>query len=239
MADLTQAKREVHRDFDVVAGTYDFLTGLNPGYDEHLRLSAERLGMDPHARILDLCCGTGKSTRALRDAYPFAHLTGLDASAGMIEEARQKPLASDIEFHVGDAMDPEATEGIAGPYDGILMAYGIRNMPDPDLCLERLRAMLRPGGTIAFHEYSVADSPRARATWNAVCFGIIIPGGLLTARTAKIYRYLRRSVLEFDGARNFESRLRRHGFVDVQTRPMPGWQQGIVHTFLARRALDS
>jgi ubiquinone/menaquinone biosynthesis C-methylase UbiE len=124
---------------------------------------------------------------------------------------------------------------VEGTFDGILMAYGIRNVPDADLCLERLRDLLKPRGRICFHEYSVDDSALAKAVWNAVTLGVIIPGGLLTARSTKIYRYLRQSVLDFDGVRAFESRLRRAGYEDVRTMPMDGWQRGIVHSFLARK----
>jgi hypothetical protein len=62
-----------------------------------------------------------------------------------------------------------------------------------------------------------------------------MPGGLVTAGSTKIYRYLWRSVLDFDGVSAFEARLARHGFVDVKTMPMDGWQKGIVHSFVARR----
>jgi hypothetical protein len=63
---------------------------------------------------------------------------------------------------------------------------------------------VKPGGVIAFHEYSVADSAWATAVWNFVCWTIIIPGGLLTAPGSDIYTYLRRSVVNFDGVAAFE-----------------------------------
>ena len=136
----------------------------------------------------------------------------------------------------GDAMDPRAA-GVEGEFDAILMAYGIRNVPDVDLCLERLFELLAPGGTICFHEYSVKDSRRARATWDAVSWGIIVPGGLVTAGSARIYRYLHQSVRAFDGVRAFEGRLVHAGYSNVRTEPMDGWQRGILHSFLAERAL--
>ncbi|MFW5875683.1 MAG: class I SAM-dependent methyltransferase [Myxococcota bacterium] len=228
------AKAGVPREFDRVAGSYDLLTGMNPGYRRHLRMSAERLKAPPEGRLFDLCCGTGISTEALHRVHPAARIVGLDASAGMLERARHKPFGPNVSFVLGDAMDPAAA-GADGPFDGILMAYGIRNVPDADLCLTRLHALLAPGGRLAIHEYSVAGSSMARAVWNAVTLGVIIPGGLLTSGSTAIYRYLRRSVLEFDGVRAFEARLRRAGFEDVRTEPMDGWQRGIVHTFLARR----
>jgi ubiquinone/menaquinone biosynthesis C-methylase UbiE len=227
-------KRDVPGEFDRVARRYELLTGLNPGYRRHLRLSASRLAIETGGSVLDLCCGTGASTRAVLAEHPEARVTAVDASEGMLNEARRRLADDRVRWVRADAMDPREA-GVEGPFDAILMAYGIRNMPEPDLCLRRLLDLLRPGGAACFHEYSVADSPRARATWNAVSLGVIIPGGLVTSGTTRIYRYLRRSVLEFDGVSGFEERLRRAGYADVRTEPMDGWQRGIVHSFLARR----
>ena len=233
---LTAHKQAVPHEFDRVARRYDLLTGMNPGYKKHLRWSAERMRMGPGRDIalLDLCCGTGLSTEALVKTYPRAHITGLDASAGMLEVAAHKPWAREVKFICGDAMDPAAS-AVTGPFDGILMAYGIRNMSDPDLCLQRLFQLLRPGGTICFHEYSVRHSLKSRLIWNAVALGIIIPAGLLTSPSSQIYRYLRASVNEFDGVPAFQARLTRAGFHDLRSETMDGWQSGIVHSFLARR----
>ena len=81
----------------------------------------------------------------------------------------------------------------------------------------------------------MADSLRSRIVWNAVSLAVVIPSGLLFSGSSRIYRYLRRSVNEFDGVGAFERRLLRAGFADVRTEPMDGWQRGIVHSFLARR----
>jgi len=231
---MAVSKTNVPGEFDRVARSYDFLTGLNPGYRRHLQLSASRLRAPRDAEILDLCCGTGASTRAILAEHPTARVTAADASTGMLDQARRRLPGDRIRFVQADAMDPKAA-GIEGPFDAILMAYGIRNMPDPDRCLANLLPLLRPGGTICFHEYSVADSPAARATWNAVALGVIIPGGFLASGTSRIYRYLRRSVLEFEGVAAFEDRLKRAGFDRVRTEAMDGWQKGIVHSFLACR----
>ena len=227
-------KQQVPREFDRAARGYDMLQVMNPGYGRHLRASAGRLALGPRSNILDLCCGTGLSTRALVEEYPQASIVGLDASPGMLDIARAKSELSGVSFVLGDAMDPQAV-GVRGPFDGILMAYGIRNVPDRDECLSRLVELLEPGGRIAFHEYSVADSIASRLVWNAVSLGVIIPLGTAVTRSSDLFRYLRRSVLEFDGVGAFEQRLARAGFVDVRTERMGGWQRGIVHTFLARR----
>ncbi len=64
---------------------------------------------------------------------------------------------------------------------------------------------------------------------------VVIPLGLLFAGTTRIFRYLRRSVLDFDSVEQLEERLERAGFGDVRSLTMGGWQRGIVHSFLASR----
>ena len=93
-----------------------------------------------------------------------------------------------------------------------------------------------PGGVLCLHEYAVAHSRFSRLKWQAVTGAIVITLGGLVTGTTSIFRYLRQSVLEFDGAPEVEARLRRAGFVDVGTESMDGWQRGVVHSFLGRRA---
>jgi ubiquinone/menaquinone biosynthesis C-methylase UbiE len=111
----------------------------------------------------------------------------------------------------------------------------VRNLPDPDAGLRKLHGLLRPGGRLAVHEYSVADSRRARAVWDAVCWSIIIPAGRLTTGDSRLYRHLWRSVQQFDGATAFAQRLNAAGFRDIAEHAMPGWQRGVVHTFTGVR----
>lgn len=222
--------------FDAGADSYDELVGANPGYHDHLRMSAERMNLPDGGRglrLLDIGCGTGASTAALLTAAPHADIVAVDGSAGMLARARKKDWPAGVSFVQSRAEDLRQA-GVSGPFDGILAAYLVRNLPDPDPVLRDLCGLLTPGGVFAAHEYSVRDSRRATAIWNAVCWGVIIPAGRIRTGDARLYRYLRRSVNEFDGAGQFRDRLQRNGFVNVSSLDMPGWQSGIVHTFLGR-----
>jgi uncharacterized protein with NAD-binding domain and iron-sulfur cluster/ubiquinone/menaquinone biosynthesis C-methylase UbiE len=224
--------------FDRAARSYDRLVGANPGYHAHLRRSARRLRLPPGdgtgLRLLDLGCGTGASTAALLAVAPKAEIVAVDASAGMLAEARRKPWPATVTFVHARAEDLAAA-GLRGPFDGVLAAYLVRNLADPDRLLRTVRGLLRPGATAAVHEYSVADSRFRKLVWRAVCATVIVPAGRLLSGDATLYRYLRQSVLEFDGVRAMSARLRRAGFTGVRVEPMSGWQRGIVHTFLGRR----
>jgi ubiquinone/menaquinone biosynthesis C-methylase UbiE len=229
-------RADVPAAFDVGAGAYDRMVGANPGYHAHLRMSARRMRIPDCGRgmrLLDAGCGTGASTAALLAAAPDAEIVAVDASEGMLREARAKPWPPSVRFVHGRIED--LTElGVDGPFDGILAAYLVRNLPDPDAQLKRFLALLRPGATLALHEYSVRDSRRAQWTWTAVCWGIIIPSGWRHTRDTTLYRHLWRSVLSFDGARGFRRRLADAGFIAVHSETVPGWQRNIVHTFLGK-----
>lgn len=221
--------------FDGGASAYDRLVGANPGYHRHLRMSARRLRLPDGGRglrLLDAGCGTGASTAALLSVAPHADIVAIDASAGMLARAKAKSWPSSVHFvHT----PVEELAGVHGPFDAILAAYLVRNLADPDRELRVLRDLLRPGGRLAVHEYSVRDSRRATATWHAVCWSVIIPLGRMATGSWELYRHLWRSVATFDGAARFRDRLRDAGFTDVYSETMPGWQRDVVHTFLATR----
>ncbi|WP_407687442.1 class I SAM-dependent methyltransferase [Mycobacterium sp. HUMS_1102779] len=228
-------RAEVPGAFDVGAAAYDRLVGANPGYHANLRRSAERMRIPARGkglRLLDAGCGTGASTAALLSVAPEAEIVAVDAAGGMLEAARAKPWPPSVRFVHSRIEDLAAHDEVRGPFDGILAAYLLRNLADPDGQLRAFRALLRPGGTLAVHEYSVRDSRAATRIWHAVCWGIIIPSGWWRTRDTTLYRHLWRSVLAFDGAARFRRRMLEAGLTDVGSQTMPGWERDVVHTFL-------
>jgi ubiquinone/menaquinone biosynthesis C-methylase UbiE len=95
--------------------------------------------------------------------------------------------------------------------------------------------LLADNGVLVVQEYSVSGSRLARAVWSLVCWSVVIPLGWLTSRRTRLYRYLWRSVLQFDSVQTFADRLHGAGFTDVEVRTVPGWQRCILHTFRARK----
>lgn len=222
--------------FDDAAANYDWLVDTNPGYHRHLRRSVQRMRIPDGGRglrLLDAGCGTGASTAALLAAAPEADIVAVDASAGMLRQAAAKRWPPSVRF-VHTPIEQLAAADIEGPFDGIMAAYLMRNLDDPDGQLSRFRALMRPGGTLAVHEYSVRDSRPATAVWNAVCWTIIIPLAWWRTRDITLYRHLWSSVNGFDGVSAFRNRLAAAGFSDVRAETMSGWQRGVVHTFVAK-----
>jgi ubiquinone/menaquinone biosynthesis C-methylase UbiE len=233
-------------DFDRAAPRYDLLVGLNPGYHRHLRSAArvlrQALGRRHSAgalRLADLGCGSGASTRALVDSFGMAvRITGVDASAGMLTQARRKRWPAGVAFRQSRAQDLLSRRdelGLGEPLDGVLACYLFRNVPERDELLAAVRELLRPGGVLVVQDYSMAERWHARPVWTLVCWLVVMPLSIVTGGHWRLHHYLWRSVLDFDSVQTFAHRLQRAGFTDVRFRTVAGWQRGILHTFHARK----
>jgi ubiquinone/menaquinone biosynthesis C-methylase UbiE len=230
--------------FDRAAPSYDAMVALSPGYHSQLRSAADALvarlprpepGTDSLV-VLDLGCGSGASTRAVLEAWDARGgrddgitVQGVDASEGMVAQARAKRWPGSVELVVSDAVAHLETLDDAS-VDGVLAAYLLRNVPDRERLVKEVARVLRPGGAVVVHDYSVAGSARARATWAAVCHGIIIPLAVVKRSDVPLHRYLYTSVRDFDSVRTICDRLQGVGLVDVRHRTYAGWHHGIVHT---------
>jgi ubiquinone/menaquinone biosynthesis C-methylase UbiE len=239
--------------FDEVAPSYDLMVALNPSYHAHLRAAADALvewlprpkleGPPPHLDLVDLGCGSGASTRAIQQAAEAACLdfaiVGVDASVGMLEQARAKRWPSSVQFEIGKAEEIYGSRDSWGLGDGVhgaFAAYLFRNSAERDAVLAAVFDLLADDGVLVVQEYSIAGSRRAQLVWTLACWLVIIPLGWLTSRRTRLYRYLWRSVQSFDSIQTFVDRLYRAGFTDVEVRTASGWQRGILHTFRARKA---
>lgn len=229
-------RSEVPDAFDIGAAAYDRLVGANPDYHTNLHRSVGRMQLPRRGqglRLLDAGCGTGASTAALLAVAPEGEVIAVDAARAMLDAATAKAWPPQVRF-VHARIEELDEHGITGPFDAILAAYLLRNLADPDRQLRAFRDLLRPGGMLAVHEYSVNDSRAATAIWHAVCWSIIIPAGWWRTRDTTLYRHLWRSVLAFDGAARLRRRMHDAGFADVRSKTMPGWEHNVVHTFLGQ-----
>ncbi|MEW1910899.1 methyltransferase domain-containing protein [Kitasatospora sp. NPDC085895] len=225
--------------FDRSAAAYDRLTALSPGYHRQLASAAALLrpATGRPDRVLDLGCGTGASTRAVLAAVPEATVTAADASTGMLQRARAKPWPVAVGF-VHARAEHLGTPPLRGPYDAVLSCYLLRNTADPDGVLAGIRRVLRPGGRLVVHDYTLRGRRVDTVAWNALCYGIVIPLGALGPGGPRLYRHLRRSVIGFDPVGVLAARIAAAGFTGVRVHPARGWQAGLVHTLTADRPED-
>jgi ubiquinone/menaquinone biosynthesis methyltransferase len=234
--ELFNDKTQVPAEFNKVAKKYDTATFLSQGYQKDLQRSVDRLGLNGNELVLDLCCGTGQSTICILNRLNSGKVIGIDNSEEMLNVAKQKYSGSydknKLEFIKQDVMNISYDDE---SIDAIFMAYGIRNMPDYNACINILHKVLKPGGKIAFHEYSLNSNFLAHIYWMFLGHGLVIPISALISGSTTIYKYLVKSVGEFPSPDDFLLLLKDAGFINVMRKPMPGWRKPILHTFLATK----
>lgn len=235
-ANLIENKAQVPKEFNKVSAMYDFATYLSQGYQEDLDNSASWLMLKGDERVLDVCCGTGKSTAACLKHITTGSIIGVDNSEGMLKEANKKfaseIAAGKVNFELQDAMHLDFE---AESFDAIFMAYGLRNMPDYEKSLELLYKLLKPGGRLCIHDYSLANKGWAKAYWGVLSYGFIVPFCSILSRSTKIYTYLAKSVLTFLTPPEVKAKMKNAGFHNIQVKAHKSWRSPILHTFIGEK----
>jgi trans-aconitate 2-methyltransferase len=124
--------------------------------DERTRPSRDLLAQIPLAgahRVVDIGCGPGNSTELLVDRWPNAAVIGIDTSADMLRQARERlPEQTFIEANVAHWVPPEDTD--------VLFANAIFQwVPGHLKQLQRLVGTLAPGGVLAVQIPDSLDEP--------------------------------------------------------------------------------
>jgi SAM-dependent methyltransferase len=93
-------------------------------------------------RALDVGCGQGRLTRALRQVVP--EVSGIDRERRSIEIARAHPGAGDIGYLLGDFLE---TPFQPGSLDLVTSVASLHHM-DAEVALGTMSGLLRPGGVL-------------------------------------------------------------------------------------------
>jgi SAM-dependent methyltransferase len=105
------------------------------------------------ARIADLGCGPGYTTRLLGEVFPHAALVGIDSSRGFLELAAQR---ADTRMRFIEQDVAAALTG--GPYDLIYVRYLLPHLSDYRGAVLRWGENLTVGGAIASEENDWIDT---------------------------------------------------------------------------------
>jgi SAM-dependent methyltransferase len=156
---IEDAGQAVVNDYDSFAQAYTDLNESSLVNAYYCRPAILDLAGDVTGRrILDAGCGSGPLSAALRDRG--AILTGFDASAGMLELARQR-LGPDADLQVADLASPLPFPD--GAFDDVIACLVLHYLEDWTAPLAELRRVLRPGGRLIVavdHPFAIALSER-------------------------------------------------------------------------------
>jgi demethylmenaquinone methyltransferase/2-methoxy-6-polyprenyl-1,4-benzoquinol methylase len=208
--------------FDMIAPRYDLLNRLMSfGVDQRWRnKTVDALELKSGARVLDLATGTADLALKVLQRHPDVKVVGVDPSEGMLEVGRRKVAAKGLtrvcELKVGDAQQLPFEDN---SFDGLCMAFGIRNVPDRARALREMARVVKPDGRIAILELS---EPRGGLLGPLARFQIrtVVPfmGRLLSG--AREYRYLQESIAAFPEPEVFAGIMRDSGLEVLRVTPL-------------------
>lgn len=227
---------EIREMFSSIAQRYDFLNHLlSFGMDFRWRkkCALELSGIDK-GWILDVATGTADlAIEIARYTNKDVKIIGVDFSREMLLIAKKKVERRALNRRISLLLSRgEFLPFADNIFDGITIAFGIRNFPDMTKGLKEMNRVLKPGSPVLILEFS---RPKG------LIYGIyrfyskkILPaiGGIFSKRYA--YQYLTDSVERFPSRQYVMDLMKMCGFYDVDFIDMTS---GIVTLFRAKKQL--
>jgi len=222
------ARQFVRRMFGDIAARYDFLNHLLSGNLDRLWRRRAAITFDhilrlPHARVLDVCCGTGDlaltlKRRATHSCSAGARVFASDFAHPMLLRAAVKSRTpgagrtNEVGWLEADSLSlPFAPQS----FDLITIGWGFRNLTNYAAGLREFFRLLRPGG-----ELGILECAEPRGWFFGPLFRFyfrtVVPrvGGAISGSN-EAYAYLPASVEKFPAPNALARMMSDAGFVDV------------------------
>jgi len=220
----TEGKKEQVSDmFNEIASRYDFMNRfLSAGIDVTWRKKAiNQFKGQTINSLLDVATGTADmAIMAARMLHPDK-ITGIDISDKMLEVGRKKienqHLNSKIELFSGDA---ETINFPDGTFDGVMVAFGVRNFENLEKGLKEIFRVMKPGGLFVVLEFSKPRIPGIRNLYNLYMRYICPFLARLFRQNTRAYQYLNESAQAFPDRQLFVDILNNTGFSDTKCKQL-------------------
>jgi demethylmenaquinone methyltransferase/2-methoxy-6-polyprenyl-1,4-benzoquinol methylase len=212
-----QAARWVRQMFSSIAPKYDLLNhvlsfNIDRGWRKALIRSLGPILVNQHARVLDLCCGTGDVLLDLR-RVAVASVIGADFSHPMLVSAQKKTARNSLPTLLleADALElPLASESL----DAISISFGFRNLANYRRGLLELHRVLKPEGRLAILEFSHPPNPATKVLYGFYSRVLLPAIGSLISGSRDAYHYLPDSIRKFPDPNDLASMMQQAGFAE-------------------------
>jgi demethylmenaquinone methyltransferase/2-methoxy-6-polyprenyl-1,4-benzoquinol methylase len=219
--DPQQAARAVREMFTSIAPRYDLLNhvlsfNIDRVWWNRCARAFSAILAKPDAHVLDLCCGTGDMTFALRRrAHGTARIWGADFSHAMLQRAGQKSVGTSLRWIEADALRLPLPDK---SMDLITAAFGFRNLSDYDAGLREIWRVLGPEAECGILDFGEPGGFMGHLY--RLYFKHVLPRiGTVISGVKGPYAYLPASVARFPQPQEMLERMRRAGFREVSWTP--------------------
>ncbi len=211
---MADKKIQVRRIFESIAGDYDFLNHfLSFGFDYYWRKKALLLtGLSSGSLLLDVACGTGDVAIAA-NKLGVNNIFGADYSLNMLKlfNKKSKWIKGKNVQMVAENM-PLKDESVTN----ITVAFGVRNFYDIQKGFDSFYRVLKSNGKATIIEFRLPSNPFFRWLYKFYFKNILpVVGGVISG-DKEAYKYLPKSVEEFDEKIDISSLLKNSGFDKIE-----------------------
>ncbi len=220
--DADAASRAVREMFTAIAPRYDLLNHLLSFNIDRLwwrrtARSFPRILSQPDARVLDLCCGTGDMTFALRRraGKSSPRIVGADFSHAMLLRAGKKSVGTDLRWIEADALNLPLPDG---SFDLVTSAFGFRNLANYDAGLREIARVLCRGGECGILDFGEPGGLIGKL-YRFYFRNVLPKAGTFISGVKGPYAYLPASVARFPGPSEMLERMRQAGFQQATWTP--------------------
>lgn len=160
-----ERKQRIQQGFDTVAPGYDhpslaFFPETAKRLVEYLKL--DDADQNTGHRLLDVCCGTGVVAIAAAEKLRQGQVTGIDLSSGMLQQAKNKAAAKNLDNIRFQQMDMEHLDFEPESFDIATSSFGLFFLEDMTRGISNIARTVKPGGKIAISSFTGdAFSPMA------------------------------------------------------------------------------
>lgn len=222
--DPHSAARAIREMFTSIAPRYDLLNHvLSCNVDRiwwrRTARTFQHILARADAQVLDLCCGTGDMTFALRRqaGKAPARILGADFSHAMLQRAAAKSHTSESAPAWIEA-DALTLPFPSDSFDLVTSAFGFRNLADYDAGLREIVRVLRPGGECGILDFG--EPKGLLGSLYRLYFRRVLPRvGTLISGVRGPYAYLPASVERFPAPQQMIDRMKAAGFARATWTP--------------------
>ena len=209
--------RRVGEVFDRVAERYDLMNDLmSLGLHRTWKAFAVSVARPrPGERFLDVATGSGDLALSLgRRLRPGGEVWLSDVNRSMLQRGRDRVADRGL-LAPAVQCDAERLPFPAGYFDGVTVAFGLRNMTHKEAALAEMARVLKPGGRLIVLEFSKVWKPLERA-YGLYSFKVLPWLGQRVAGDAAAYRYLAESIRMHPDQASLAAMLERAGLSRVE-----------------------
>ena len=222
---------EVKTIFNKISSKYDFLNTL-------LSLGLHKLWKKKLVYLLkpedgevwaDLCCGTGDLAFLIcKKVIPNGSITGIDSAKEILNIAKKKSKLFKNKFINWEIKDIFEIDAYSKKFDGICMAYGLRNLESVKGGIQKVFSILSDKGRAGFLDFHHSSDNSISNIFQKMYLRILVVPISKLFNLKQEYAYIEKSINNFPKGNELIEIAREVGFKKIKYRTIFFGQMGIL-----------